>query len=473
MKTSEYVPHPYQERVIDRGVRDARLGKLLDPGLGKTSITLEVFRRLRAQFEVSRLLVVAPLRVAYSVWPHEAQKWAQFRELRVHVLHGDGLHPHWLEQDAADVLVINPEGLEWLAHQRRARLPEMIAVDESTKFKRTSAKRSRILKHLLKRIPHRRYILTGTPAPNGLGDLHGQVRILDDGAALGDTLKEFRERFCSYVPNGTPYGGVWEVRTSARAEILRLVEPLVIRLDARDYLDLPELVRVDVPVRLPPAAAELYARLRHDLVVQFEAGAVVATNAGALSGKLRQVASGSVYLTPDGAVSEAPTRRWEVIHDEKARALVDLFEELGGKPLLIAFEFEHEREVIRRALKPIAGEVPVIAGGVSAKRGAELERLWNAGRLPVLLVHPAAAAHGLNLQAGGHHIAFYTSPWDLELYDQLIGRLYRQGQQEDRVFVHHLVAQGTIDERVSAVLRRKGRDQGDLLEALRLAALAT
>jgi SNF2 family DNA or RNA helicase len=311
-------------------------------------------------------------------------------------------------------------------------------------------------------MPGRRYILTGTPAPNGLGDLHGQVRILDDGAALGGTLKSFRERFCSYVPNG--FGGDWVVRTGAREEILRRVAPLVVRLDARDYLELPELVHIDVPVRLPAAAAATYGRLRDALVLELEAGAVVASSAAALSGKLRQVASGSVYLTPDDEVSDAPTRRSAVIHDAKTRALVDLHEELGGKPLLVAYEFEHQRHAI---VKAFGRELPYIAGGVSAARGAELEREWNAGRLPLLLVQPQAVAHGLNLQVGGSRLAFFAPIWDRELFDQLIARLWRQGQAADRVFIYHLVAVGTAERRVAAALRAKGVEQGAFLEALR------
>jgi SNF2 family DNA or RNA helicase len=456
-------PHPYQVRVVEEMLRRERLGLFLDPGLGKTAITLEAFRRLWADCIVSRLLVVAPLRPAYSVWPSEATKWTQFRHFRVHVLHGKGRTGAALARGVADIYVINPEGLPWLVEQRWE-WPEMLAVDESTKFKRVSAGRSRYLKRILPNIPLR-YILTGTPSPNGYDDLHGQIRILDDGAALGATLKEFRENFCALVPSGRDYQD-WEVRTAAKPEIERRIAPLVIRLDARDYLQLPEKIVVDVPVALPDQARGLYEKLRKELVLRLAEGDIAAVNAGVLTAKCRQVANGSVYLTEAGEPSADRTRAWSEIHTAKAQALADLVEELG-KPLLVAYEHHHDLEMIRRALHPLVGDVPHIGGGVSAERGAALERAWNEGRLRALALHPQSAAHGLNLQAGGHHLAWYSLPWDLELYDQLCGRLWRQGQAAERVFIYHLVTRKTVDEWVSRALRRKAGDQSALLDALR------
>lgn len=465
-----FVPHAYQEDVIERMRRQERLGLFLDPGLGKTAITLEAFRRLREDFEVSRALVVAPLRPCYSVWPAEAAKWDQFRDLRVRVLHGAGRCAAALRDDA-DVYVINPEGLKWLVRQRW-RVPDMLVVDESTRFKRKSARRSALLDKVRGRFA-RRYVLTGTPAPNGLADLHGQVRILDDGAALGDTMEEFRAKYCAPVPTGAGYW-TWKVRTSKEPEIYRAIEPLVVRLDARDHLDLPDLVTVDVPLRLPARAREIYDRLQRDMVTHLERGDVVAQNAGALTAKCRQVANGSVYLTPEGEVSDREERRWEVVHRAKAEALADLVEELGGKPLLVAYEHRHEVPVIRQALRPILGaDAPRIGGGTSAAEGLRLEREWNAGRLRVLLVHPASVGHGMNLQAGGAHLAWYSIPWDLEWYDQTVRRLWRQGQGAGRVVVHRLVAEDTVDGVVAAALRRKDATQASLLDALRAFGVPT
>lgn len=462
--TPEFVPHPYQEAVIGRAIEQPCLGKLLDPGLGKTAITLETFRRLRWDLEVSRLLVVAPLRPAYSVWPAEVAKWRQFEQFRVHILHGKGLDAAALEPGVADIYVINPEGLEWLRAQRW-RWPEMLAVDESTKFKNSASGRSRSLNKIRPNLL-RRSILTGTPAPNGYMDLHGQIKILDGGEALGPTKKLFHETFC--VPIWQGYGYGWKVRESAKPVIRERIAPLVMRLDARDHLDLPELSRVERRVQLPAGALDLYKRLENDMVVQLERGEVVAVNAGVLTAKCRQVANGVVYLTEDGEISPDEAKRWEVIHDEKAKALADLVEELGGKPILVTYEHRHELAVIKKTLKRVIGkEPPHIGGDVSAKKGDELARKWNAGELHVLLAQPASAGHGLNLQMGGHHVAWYSIPWDLELYDQLVGRIWRQGQVADRVVVHHLVASETIDEVLVKVQAQKDREQSDLLDALK------
>lgn len=470
---AEYRPHDYQRRVVERMADQPHLGLFLDPGLGKTSISLTAFRDLYDCCDVTRMLVVAPLRVAYSVWPREAAKWRQFADLEVRVLHAgdksqEGLRRH------ADVYVINPEGLPWLVEQSTWwRLPEMLVVDESTKFKRISSGRSKNLRRLLARFA-RRYILTGTPAPNGLIDLHGQMFIVDRGASLGKHVGEYREKYFVPVPCAGGSYWAWKPRRGATQQIYDAVAPRVVRLDAKDYLELPEKIQVDVEVDLPDRARKMYDDLKREMVLELAEGDVVAANAGVLTGKCRQVANGSVYLTDDGRPCyDAPgsavrrARRAVDIHDEKAKALSDLVEELGGKPLLVAYEHVHELSVIRRVLKPIVGrEVPYIGGGVSGKRGQELEAAWNRGELPVLLVHPISGAHGLNLQEGGHHLAWYSLTWDLELYEQMVQRVWRQGQTE-RTFVYHIAARDTIDQTIARALRRKSRDQQDLLDALR------
>lgn len=461
--TQEFTPHDYQRRVVQRMIDQPRLGLFLDPGLGKTSISLAAFRELYDQVDVDRMLVVAPLRVCYSVWPREAAKWTQFADLGVEIIHGVNRTPRALHSDS-QVKVINPEGLEWLLEQDWD-VPEMLVVDESTKFKRKSAQRSRRLAKLLPQFS-RRYILTGTPAPNGLLDLHGQMFLIDDGASLGRTVGEYKERYFVPVPSGVQQYIKWKPRRGSTQAIYERIAPWVVRLDARDYLELPEKIVTDIPVDLPPRARERYQELRRDLVIRLEEGDVVAMNAGAVTSKCRQISNGSVYLTELGVVSAGETRRSVVIHTAKAEALRDLVEELAGQPLLVGFEHRHERDVIRKALKPLVGDVPSLDGDTSGGEGARLEREWNRGNLPVLMAHPQTAAHGLNLQEGGHHLAWYSIPWDLELYDQMVGRVWRQGQEE-RTFIYHLVAQGTVDETVTRTLKRKARDQGDLLDALR------
>ena len=463
--------HEYQDKVVERMIYQHFLALFLDPGLGKTAISLWAFRELFRAVDVSRMLVVAPLRVCYSVWPREIAKWNQFSsDFGVEILHGPNRTERALRSDA-QVLVINPEGLPWLEEQKW-HIPEMLVVDESTRFKRKSAQRS---KRLAKMLPSfgRRYALTGTPAPNGLLDLHGQLFLVDLGKSLGENIGDYKADYFVPVPCGPTQHFKWQPRTGSKQKIYDRIAPWVVRLDARDYLELPEKILTEIPVSLPPRAKERYEALRRDMVLRLEEGDVVAMNAGSVTGKCRQIANGSVYLNDLGEIHYDrgkgyghTKRRSAVIHTAKAEALAGLVEELSGQPLLIGFEFRHERDVIRKALKPIVGSVPSLDGESSGREGALLERQWNAGELPVLMAHPQTAAHGLNLQDGGNHLCWYSIPWDLELHDQMVGRVWRQGQ-EKRTFVYYLVAEDTIDLTVTRTLKRKARDQDDLLNALR------
>jgi SNF2 family DNA or RNA helicase len=467
-----FVPHQYQEEVIRRAIEQERLGLLMDPGLGKTATMLETFRRLREWLDVSSVLVVAPLRCCYSVWPPEMAKWTQFEGLRVQVIHGATRQQEFLR--GADVYVTNPESLRWLEQQRWS-WPEMLVVDESTKFKRASSGRSETLRRMLGHFS-RRYILTGTPAPNGLEDLHGQILLLDGGRALGRAVEDFRENWEVQVPTGERGHRKWRLRRGATEDIYKRIAPLVVRLDASDHLDLPELVTVDVPVAMPPETRDLYEQLQNEMVLRLEGGDVVAFNAGALTAKCRQIAGGSVYTTPDPTKpqgwsvsnnSESWVQEVVNLHTAKQDALRDLYEELGGKNLLVSYEFRHQLPLIRAALEPLTGQpLPHIGGDVPARVGERLAAEWSAGKLPALAVHPASAGHGLNLQGGGHHLCFFSIPWDLELYQQLIARLWRQGQSE-RVMVYRLMAERTVDQIVARALDRKDGDQTDLLDWLK------
>ena len=458
--------HGYQDRVHDRMVYQPLLGLFLDPGLGKTLITLAAFRTLRDNFEVKQMLVVAPKRVCFSVWPDEVEKWDAFEGLRTHILHkeGDGMNVEALRSRDIDVFLINPEGLPFLCeHARTVRLPEMLAVDESTRFKHPTSERSKRLRSI-QRLFERRYILTGTPAPNGLIDLHGQMHVLDFGSSLGAKKQDFLADH--FIPSAGMHGVKWVPRRGATQAIYEKISPWVVRLDARDYLELPELINTTIEVELPPPARRIYDELRAELVVELEEGDVVAVNPGVLTGKCRQIANGSVYYTELGDYTVRPTRRAAKIHDAKADALADLVEELSGQPLLVAYEHDHELREIRKKLKPLIGDVPHIGGSVSGKRGVQIQKDWNAGKLPVLLMHPVSTAHGLNLQGGGSKLAWYSIPWDLELYDQLVRRVWRQGQK-DTTIVYHFVARGTIDQTIMAALARKSRTQAELLDLLR------
>ena len=441
-------PRPYMKRTVKYMLANPAAGALLDPGLCKTSITLQAFTSLKRAGVVDRMLVLAPLQVALNVWAQEAQKWDQFKHLKVAVLHG----PRKLEalKSKADVYVINYEGLPWLDRQRW-RTPEMLVCDESTKVKnlcKQGNQRGKILKPRLKKF-HRRYILTGTPMPNGLLDLFGQLYVLDLGERLGAYISPYRSE---YFIQGGFNGFEWNPLPDAEERIYKKIGDICLRMSAEEYLDLPELTKTIVPFTLGKKAKSQYDQLAKEFFLQLESGEVDAVNAGVLSMKLRQVINGAVY-TEDRKVAK--------VHDDKLTVVKDLVEEIG-QPTIIAYEFRHDLERLLE-IYPKAG---VLGGGVSKKRAAQTIEAWNAGALDQLLCHPAAAGHGLNLQAGGHHMIWFGMTWNLEHYQQLIARLWRMGQ-EQRVFIYHILAKGTLDEVVWGMLQKKDASQRSLLAQLR------
>lgn len=460
----EFIPHPYQERAIDDVIDDPFHGEFMDPGVGKTAIILESFCRMRAALDVSRLLVVAPLRVCHMTWPEEIAKWARFSELSFKILHGDTRDT----RDDADIFLINPEGLKWLFGQRNKKRtrwipgawsnwvdrPEMLVVDELTRFKRSTGVWSKTLKRYLGDFG-RRNGMTGTPAPNGLLDLHGQMLVIDRGEALDWRITKYKKNF--FVPVGDLHDRKWEPKAGAAEEIYDLIAPRITRLDARDYLDLPKRIVTEVPVVLPKRAKALYDRMHRDGCVELADGTEVLAAGDSSTGKCRQIANGALYTSPPWS----PTREWSVIHTQKIEALQDLVGQIG-RPTMVVYEFLHDAGMITKALsgvETISGKDPETAAHIIDK--------WNAGELPVLLVHPLSGGVGLNLQRGGNSIIWYAPTWDLEQFQQTVGRLERQGQPEPNVFVYFLVARGTVDARVVRVLQSKEATQEALLDALR------
>lgn len=443
-----YKPHDYQKQAIKFLISNGQAGLFLDPGLGKTSITFAAFKLLRKQGMVNKMLVVAPLRPAHSVWPQESQKWADFADLKVRVLHGD---ERVLRPDN-DVDVINPEGLKWLFGEAKAqrRWPwEMLVIDESTQFKHTDTQRFKILKPWLPRFL-RRYILTGSPAPNGLMDLFGQVYVLDRGHALGQYITHYRREFFDQ----TGFNGYeWKLRQGSEDKIYERLKPLVLRLSAADYLDLPPLIENVVRVDLPPGARKAYDQMEELLIAELDDGVVTAATASAATNKCRQIANGGIY----GAEDE-----WKHVHDAKTEAVQDIVEELGGKPAFVAYEFKHDLARLQKAFP----DAPYLGGGVPPKRARELEDAWNAGFLPVLFAQPQSVAHGLNLQGVGAAVIWHSLTWNLEHDEQLVRRVWRQGQKE-RVVVHRIVASNTVDDVILRTVRSKDRTQKALLGALR------
>jgi len=415
---------------------------------------------LKQMHLINKVLVIAPLRVCYSVWPREIQKWRDFSGLTISVLHGT-------DKDGAlaapaDIYVINPEGLAWLMEGKRFKQAgfDVLVIDESSKFKHTDTLRFRLLKPHLKSF-RRRWILTGTPAPNGLMDLFGQVYIMDEGAALGRYITHYRNEFF----NATGFGGyTWELKDGAAETIYERLRPYVLRLAAKDYLELPERVENIIKVTLPPKSRKAYDQMEQVMLAELANGEVVtALGAAAATMKCRQLANGGLYRQLDIAPA-VNSDRWQDFHTAKTDAILDLVEELNGSPLLVAYDFEHDRH---RLLAALGKDTPWIGGGTTPKASAEIERLWNAGKIPVLLGHPQAMGHGLNLQGSCGHVAWHSLTWDLELYQQFTQRVLRQGNTNKRVVVHHIIAEDTIDEVVLRALRTKDRTQGSLLNALK------
>lgn len=481
--STPWQPHAYQKKAVKFLLEHAASALFLDPGLGKTSITLAAVKLLKQKKVLDKVLLIAPLRVCYSVWPREVEKWTDFGQLKVVVLHGADKEAK-LKEDA-DVYVINPEGLDWLLQAKKTKKVsaktgkvtttvevdlrrwkslgfDTLVIDELSKFKHTTTNRFKALKLVLNTF-RRRWGLTGSPASNGLMDLFGQCYILDQGRTLGPYITHYRMKYF----NPSHDGFSWVIREGAEEEIYERLAPLALRMAANDYLDMPALIENNIRVDLPDDVRRVYDQLEEDLIAKLDEKIVVASTAAAASIKCRQVANGGLYLDPEvQALVKLPKskREWVNLHHEKIDALADLIDELQGSPLLVAYDFEHDLDRLRERL---GQDVPYIGGGVSAKRSAELERAWNQGHLPVLLGHPQAMGHGLNLQEVGHHVAWHSMTWDYELYDQFIRRVLRQGNKSKKVFVHHIMARGTIDEVMLTALKSKRKGQNALFDALK------
>jgi len=443
-------PEPYQEMAVRFGVERGQAGFFLDPGLGKTSILLAMLSLFQAQKLVRGALVLAPLRVAHSVWPGEVRKWDEFRGMSITVLHGPEKEKHLREKH--DIYVINYEGLSWLFDELN-RLPDwpfdMLIVDESSKVKNTRTLRAKLLRPMLGRF-RRRYILTGSPAPNGLLDLFGQVYVMDRGATFGPYITHYREKY--FFPTG--FGGYeWHLKKGADELIHAALAPRVLRLSAADYLKLPKLIVRDLFVDLPSKARAAYTQMEDKLRADLEAGLVTAVNAGVASGKCRQIAGGAVY--------DGNGRTWLDVHDAKVSAVADLVEEMEGQPCMIVYEFEHELDRLRR-LWP---DAPAL-GKLASAKALIVEKAWNAGDIPIMFVQPQSVGHGLNLQEAGRGQIWITPTWDLEIYEQMIRRMWRKNRKTP-VFVHRVIARDTIDEVVVATLKIKSSRQTALYDALK------
>lgn len=482
-------PHKYQERGVEFFCSHGGSAGLITPGGGKTAIAMRATLAIKDAKVGERALVIAPLRACYKVWPCEAAEWAgsrwdRLQELEVVVLHGD--QKDLRLQQYADLYVINPDGLKWLfadaiaaakarveeAARQGRKVPmrfevedyerfnalgiDTLIIDESTLFKHRNTNRFQMLRPLLPEFK-RRWILTGTPTPNGYMDLFGQYYIVDLGHSLGKYITHFRTQYFTPLDRN---GWTWALKPGADKKIEKAIANCTFILDADDYLELPEYVDNIIRIDLPKEARRVYDKMEEDLIVQLENDEeVMAASTGVAAMKCAQIANGGLYHHQE--LSKA--REWTNLHDEKVKAVEEIMDELRGSPALIVYEFKHDLERLQKALK-----LPYIGGGVSANESSRLIDLWNRDALPGLLVHPQAMAHALNLQHGSAcTIIWHSIIYDRELYDQLNRRLRRQGSKQKNIFLHHIVARDTTDEARMQALKRKGKVQTNFLEALK------
>lgn len=442
----KYFPHDYQRYATDFIINNPISAVLLEMGLGKSVISLSAINELMLDyFDVSRTLVIAPLRVANSTWPDEIKKWAHLKHLSYSVVIGSEKERLDALRKPAHIYLINRENVDWLITKSGVSWKfDMVVIDELSSFKSYQAKR---FKSLLKVRPKIKRIvgLTGTPSSNGLMDLWAEFRLLDMGERLGRYITYYRQNF--FVPDKRNQQMIFSYKPKEGSEkmIYSLISDITISMKSKDFLKMPECVMNEVVVSLSDKEQKLYDSLKQDMVLSLEENEIDAINAAALSNKLLQMSNGAVYNDDKESLH---------IHDRKLDALEDLIEGANGKPVLVAYWFKHDLEKIKDRF-----DVREIK---SAKDISD----WNEGKIPVALIHPASAGHGLNIQAGGSTLIWFGLTWSLELYQQTNARLYRQGQ-DSTVVIHHILTKGTIDEDVMKALKAKEKIQDALIDSVK------
>jgi SNF2 family DNA or RNA helicase len=448
----KYRPHGYQQYATRKIVTEPAVGLFLEMGLGKTVITLTAIDQLvNDMFEACHVLVIAPLRVAEDTWSREATKWDHLKHLRISKVLGSVAERQRALAAAADIYVINRENVEWLVAECGHAWPfDMVVIDELSSFKSPSAKRFKALRKV-RPMMNRIVGLTGTPAPNGLLDLWSQVYLLDQGERLGKTVTGYRARYFEPDRRNAVQIWSWKPMPEAEAAIHAKLADLCVSMKAEDWLEMPERVDLVVPIVLDAKARAAYERMERDWLIRIADQVVDAATAAVVANKLLQLAGGVAYDDMGKAVR---------IHTAKLEALEEIIEAANGNPVLVYYAYRTQLPEISDWFFAHSLVTPR-----ELKTAKDIED-WNAGRIPVMLAHPASAGHGLNLQGGGSVIVWYGPTWSLELYQQANARLHRQGQKHS-VIVHHLVAEGTIDEQVMQVLAEKGAGQDRLIEAVK------
>lgn len=448
-----FEPHAYQAHCIEKILEVNKLGLFLDMGLGKTVTTLTAIRELKYnRFVVRKVLVIAPKKVAEGTWTKEKDKWDHTKILRVSPVLGSQAKRIRALNTPADIYIINRENVCWLVDYYRNSWPfDMVVIDESSSFKSHKAKRFKALASMGSHIS-RMVELTGTPSPNGLNDLWSQVFLLDGGERLGKRYTQFRERYFDPGDRGQNIVYNYKAKPGSEESILDKISDICVSMKAEDYLQLPDIIYHQVPVVLDSKAEKAYRELEREMVLELpeDDENISVTSAAALSNKLLQLANGALY-DDDHKAHE--------VHGCKIEAFTELIESLQGKPVLVFYNFQHDRERILKALEKSGLRIREL-------KTTQDEDDWNNRQIDVLLTHPASSAYGLNLQQGGNHVIWFGLTWNYELYTQANKRLHRQGQT-DKVIIHHLVCSGTRDEDVMQALERKDDVQNWVMQSLK------
>lgn len=442
----DFIPHYYQKYSIQKIIENNRFGLFIDMGMGKTVSTLTAFSDLQL-LDTDKMLVIAPLNVAKDTWADEINKWEHLNHMTVSkVLGTPKQRIEALRQDA-DIYITNKENTKWLCEYYKKDWPfDMVVVDELSTFKNHSSQRFKALKKKLPLV--KRFVgLTGTPSPNSMMDLWAQVYLIDSGERLEKSFTRFRERYFKPTHQVSEHVFNWELREDAEDLIYQKIEDVCVSMKASDYLSMPERIDTVQEVTLSNKERKLYEELERDYILESEEdGTIVAQSGASLSQKLLQLSNGAVY-TDEQDVRE--------VHDRKLDKLEEIVEESQGQPILLFYNFKHDKERILERFKQA-----VVLGSEGYKDE------WDKGNIEILLAHPASAGHGLNLQQGGHIIVWFGLTWSLELYQQANARLYRQGQ-DNTTIIHHIMTDNTIDQRVYKALQKKELTQDELMNAVK------
>lgn len=443
-----YKPHNYQNHGFRHVVKHEFSGLFLEMGLGKTVITLTAVNRFMYEdLSITKTLVIAPKRVAESVWSDEVAKWEHLDHLKLSIVLGTAAQRIKALQQPADIYVINRENVVWLVNYYQSRWTfDMLVIDELSSFKSPRAMRFKALRMVRPKVS-RVIALTGTPAPNGLIDLWSQMYLIDQGERLGKSVVNYKQQYFFAERAAGHIVYKYGLRVGAQEEIHNRVKDICISMKSKDYLELPDVVESVIPIRLTKEVQARYEAFEESQVIKFaDESEISAINAAALTNKLLQFANGAVYFD-DGT--------YHVVHDEKIEALKEIIESSQGNTVLVAYSYRHDLDRILKAI-PQARKLE--------KKSDVAD--WNEGKIPVLVAHPASAGHGLNLQDGGHIIVWFGPTWSLELYQQFNARLGRQGQKF-KTFIYRIIVKKTMDEDTVIAIDRKATGQNDLMEAIK------